>query len=330
MQLRAAAICMALALAACGSGSSDADKEQPSPGTSDTATRAATSFESGIYYKEPGGDFRLARLDEKRLTSVSIPSAGFDLNSEFVVHTDRSSVFRVTADGDETEVEVDGLFHLARPSLSPDEKRVVVQANESGSEPPENLNIYVIDLDTGDFQQVSSDPENEESPEWVSENVIAYVSFVPRRGIYTHLYDVATRQELLVIQDGAIHITISADGTTLFVPIKGRFYDVKTGAMTGDIKGALDQGLRDLGYTTDDRFPGQANLGTFPMDADFSPDGSKLIIDGAVQKDGKYGVAMFEVDRDGRNMRLISPLLDADPEFANNHSFSQLNPLWLP
>ena len=88
-------------------------------------------------------------------------------------------------------------------------------------------------------------------------------------------------------------------------------------------------GLDDLGYQPDTRFPGQANRGTFPLDADFSPDGGHIVFDGAVERDGTYGVVIFQMTITGDEITPLTGMIDVDPVVSNNHNYSQLNPSWL-
>ena len=222
-----------------------------------------------------------------------------------------------------------GLYHIVWPSFSPDGKKVAVQAVES-LDGPEDLNIYIVDLETGESERISFLDVNEESPEWFpNDNRLAYSSFSPDEGIKIHIYDVDAGQELSTFGDGAIHLAISPDGRFILNPQLVRLYDVADGSVVSDLKDKVMSRLDDLGYQPDTRFLGQADRGTFPLDADFSPDGGHIVFDGAVERDGTYGVVTFQMTITGDEMTPLTDIIEVDPAVSNNHNFSQLNPLWL-
>ena len=64
------------------------------------------------------------------------------------------------------------------------------------------------------------------------------------------------------------------------------------------------------------------------MDAHFSPDGTKIVLDGAVKKDGKSGFASFTMTTSGDNLTPVSDVIEVNPAFSNNNNYSQLNPEW--
>ena len=87
--------------------------------------------------------------------------------------------------------------------------------------------------------------------------------------------------------------------------------------------------LTNRGYEPDKRFPGQTNRGTFPLDADFAPDGQSLVLDGAVKKNSRYGIILFTISATGNDFKVVHELIEVTPDFSNNHNYSQTNPLWL-
>ena len=248
--------------------------------------------------------------------------------SDAVVFTDTEKVFLIDPDGRERQIKVEGIFQIVRPSFSPDGKSIAVQAVES---PGGDLNIYTVNLETGEAKRISFLDVNEESPEWFpNQNKIAYTSFHPIEGLTLHVYDVDAGNEVLSIRDGGwIHLTVSPDGSLLFNPILGRLYDAATGNIISDIKNKMLAGAQTHGYKPDTRFPGQAGLGTFPMDADFSPDGNHIVFDGAMEKDGEYGIVIFRMTRSGDDVIPLTDIIEVDPAVSNNNNFSQLNPSWL-
>ena len=289
------------------------------------------SFASGTYYAAPvSGDRSGLRILGGQLTAeVQLGGVGFDVRRDLVVFVEGTDIITVTADGSRRTRPVRGLHHMARPSFSPDGTRVAVQASESAAVPPSDLNIYVIELATGIPTRISSRSVNEESPKWVNDERVAYASFSASDGIRTHVHDVARDREVSTIGDGFIHFAVSHDGRSLFVPSSGKIYDVDSGAIVADIGDALLRGLRSLGFEPDDRYRGQAGLGTFPLAASFAADGASLVFDGAVRKDGRYGVALFSAGVDGSETKALTPMIDVDPARSNNHNYSQLTPTTL-
>ena len=206
---------------------------------------------------------------------------------------------------------------------------MVIQARETYTE-PEDLNIYIVDLNTGESERISYRDFNEESPEWfANENKIAYSSFDPQWGVSAHVYDIDLGKEILTIKDGGyIHLAVSPDGILMFNPVLARLYNLDTGKMVADLKDKVLAALQDNGYTPDTRFQGQASQGTFPMDADFSPDGNHIVFDGAVEKNGKFGLIIFSMTTTGDNITPLTDIIEVNPAFSNNNNYSQLNPNW--
>ncbi len=83
------------------------------------------------------------------------------------------------------------------------------------------------------------------------------------------------------------------------------------------------------GYKTDTRFPGAASAGLYPIAASFSPDGKQLVFDGAVEKDGAFGVILCRINVDANSFTAIRPPVPVPaPQFTNNLNFSPLWPQW--
>jgi hypothetical protein len=317
---------------AASAAASPSPTASPTPTAASSPTAAPTpvlAFPSGIYYRKPGsrsGPSLIATLDGASLPRIDVNAPGFDIHPDAAVFTDGAAVIRVTPDGKRTRTPVPGLYQVVRPSLSPDGTRVAVQAVET---PGGDLNIYIVELSSGEWERISFLPVNEESPEWLpGEEKVVYTSFDPDAGILAHVYDVAAGEELLAFDGGGIHLAVSPDGQRVFNPTLTRMYDVATGELVADLREKVMAALDDLGYSMDARYPGQANFGTFPLDADFSPDGRYLTLDGAVEKDGEYGVVIFRMTVDGDELETLTGLIQFDPAETNNHNFSHLNPVW--
>jgi Tol biopolymer transport system component len=247
---------------------------------------------------------------------------------------DRRSLRTTRPSGTATTIQVGGLFHPARPSVSPDGKWALVQAADhevlTGGA-GDDLDIYLIDVRQGSAVPISHESVNEESPEWIpGTDRVLWSSFDPQAGIDAVVYNVTTDQIVRRIPNGGgLHLDVAHDAKTYLDAARMQIYSLETGQLVADLRATILSSLRDAGYEPDDRYPGQANRGTFPMDGAFSPDGSQLVFDGAVKKEGAYGVIVARANRDGTAFQVLTPLLQVDPAFSNNHNFSQLNPMWI-
>ena len=312
-----------LLLVACSSTSKD-DSQLKVP-----ASWPSTEFGPGLYYRQPFLDIpggHLTNLGRLPLSAMNVEA--FDIRPEAVVYAVNDQLVLVSPDGNAKPIVIPGIHQMDRPSFSPDGKKVVVQARETHTE-PEDINIYIVDLKTKKFERISHLDINEESPEWfANQNKIAYSSFGPR-GLAAHIYDVDAGKEIQTIPGGgSIHLAVSPDGSLLFNPVLGRLYNVATGKMVADLKDRILSALKDNGHNLDTRFQGQAGQGTFPMDADFSPDGNHIVFDGAVEKNGKFGLIIFKMTTSGDNIYPITGLIKVNPAFSNNNNYSQLAPNW--
>ncbi|MDC0255712.1 hypothetical protein OAK75_12500 [Bacteriovoracales bacterium] len=292
-------------------------------------TWPTTEFGPGLYYRQPFLDLPgglLTSLGRLPLSTTNVEA--FDIRPEAAVYAVNDQLVLVTPDGNANSFLIPGIHQMDRPSFSPDGKKVVVQARETYTE-PEDINIYIVDLKTKKFKRISHLDINEESPEWfTNQNKIAYTSFGPH-GLVAHIYDVDSGMEIQTIPGGgSIHLTVSPDGSLLFNPVLARLYNVATGKMVVDLKDKILSAIKDNGYNVDTRFQGQAGQGTFPMDADFSPNGNHIVFDGAVEKNGKFGLIIFKMTTSGDNITPITRLIKVNPAFSNNNNYSQLAPNW--
>lgn len=326
-------------LAGCTQGETPAPTGASSSSDEPAVSRVpgATEFPSGIYYGHPieQGHHTLRHADGASIPTIRYHGVGFDISkTRFVSVDDDRRVTIVRPDGTATSVVATGLFHPARPSLSPEGDRIVVQATLTPAPPggPEtNFEIFIIDLETGSSTRISNGPMNDESPEWVpGTETVVWSSFSPEEGIDLHEYWVteakenATRDEL-----GAIHLDVSDDGSSLVDPGRLRLYDLSTGGLVEDLKDEAIEFARLAGYERDTQHAGQANRGTFPLDGAFSPDGTEIVFDGAVTRDGESGIILMTIARDGSRAEVVVSMFSYDPTWTNNHNFSGLNPTWL-
>jgi hypothetical protein len=323
------------------------------------------AFKRGIYYVQPaldhpGGTLRLAGGVLKRTFSFD-GNTGWAINRHRLVWASGSDVHIVSPAGSVRIVHVQGLYAIGRPSLSPDGTTIAVQATETpvqASTPPQFLTVYVIKLADGTWTQLvppSSNPRTgNELPEWdpaggaIADQGIGDYG-LPADGGGCDIFkivDATTRAERLTIRnDGTtgcyrpargvldgprFHISFTRDGRKLLSVGQMRTYDTSTGALLSDIHDKVLAALSAAGYQPDGRFPGQGGGGTFPLDGSFSPDGKAIVFDGAVQKDGSFGVLLMRINADGSGFKILAGPLTVNPQFSNNHNYSQLNPYWLP
>ena len=290
-------------------------------------------FPSGIYYKEVSNTSQrsiLASINNSLPIRIDIPPGVFDIHNDQMVIADNVHTINIyKPDGQTSSVDVKGISFIGRVSLSPNGKQVAVQASESSTLPINDLNIYIVNLIDGKYQRISFLPFNEESPEWFhTSNKIAYVSFSPQDGLMIHVYDADQKKEVLSIANaGGSQIAVSKDDKKILDPVRLKIYDAGTGNVITDLKPNVLAGLNKSGYQISTKFPGQANLGTFTLDGDFSKDGKNIVMDGAVTKNGVEQILMFTVSFDGLNFTVLNTT-NVDPSFSNNNNFSQLNPTW--
>ena len=313
----------------------------------------------------PGGKIRILNGTIPR--DVDFTAQGFDVSPDFIATAEYDSDSQMSdivlwrADGSTQRVAVaPGLYGVTRPSLSPDATRVAVQATETPFTPPSNmpqyLSVYIIELATGKWTRLvplSSDPATgNELPKWFpSSDRIAHqgIEFVDENGSQTacqviRVYDVASALPVLTIRRNGttgcyqpingveegprFHFAVSQDSARLIIVGEMQIYDAKTGSLLSDIHQKVMDALSAAGYTPDARFPGQGGGGTFPLDGTFSPDGKSIVFDGAVQKNGAYGVLLMQVNTDGTGFTILQGPIQVTPEFSNNHNYSQVNPNW--
>ena len=299
---------------------------------------AGQTFNPGIYYRVPFLDnpgARLARLDDPLLPEIQVAPVGWDMCGDVVVFPTPQGLVLRSASGQQRSLAPAGLFRLARPSFSPDCTRIAVQASATPDiiDGVEDLNIYVIASDTGAASRVGDLAWNEESPRFFPVGArLAYSSFSPSDGVNLHIYDLDLGREVLLARGiGALQMAISPNGDRIVDPRRMRIYDAATGAVVHDLLAPLVESLPAAGFTLDERFkdePGMPNKGMYPLDAAFSPDGTELVLDWALRRGAEYGNVLMRLSIDARQLRVLTGLIPANPEFTNHNNFSQLNPVW--
>lgn len=324
-------------LAGCSGGGDDQDDDDNGTSGTDPDGGGPTAFAPGIYYRMPDRAEPAARLAGPGAAAADeplLPPVGFDIQGALVVAPNGDSGLVIySPDGDERTVELQGLHHVGRPSMSPDGGRVAIQATEYTplcACPTDDFNIYVADLDDGTWHRLGDLAYNEESPEWIpAGNEVAYSSFSPSEGVDLHVRDAATGTQRLHVDDaGGIHLAASKDGLRIIESARALVRDLSDGHLITDLRDEALAGLRAAGYDTDPAYTGQGNRGTFPLDADWSPDGQSIVFDGLV-KGPTSGLLLFTLGIDGAGFTVHAGPLQANPDFSNGHNFSQTNPHWV-
>jgi hypothetical protein len=302
------------------------------------AQTAAGTFNPGIYYRLPNisrPEAQLVRLADPLLHAIQMSPVGWDMCGDVVVAPSPDGLELTPAGGRSRSVRTEGIFRVARPSFSPDCRYVAVQASATVDiiDDTEDLNIYVIDVETSGVVRVGDLPWNEESPRFFPIGVrLAYSSFSPTEGVNLHVYDVDEGREILRADGiGALQIAISPNGDRILDPRRMRLYDASTGAVVGDFLTALLDTLPATGFSLDERFkdePGMPDRGLYPLDASFSPDGAHVVLDWPLRRDDQFGNVLMRLALDDRQLSALTDLIPTNPEFTNHNNFSQLNPLW--
>lgn len=333
--------------------------------TTPTVTPAPRpKFPRGLYIVQPtlnhpGGVIEVLEGSGPLPTRVEFVGNGYDVSDDFIVAgtgpNDGLTIFG--ADGTQRQIPVRGLFGIGRPSLSPDAKFVVVQATETpipaDSPMPKFLTEYVIDLATGTFRRLVAPgtqefAEGRELPRWLSTgDRILYQTNDFSSGTLppcdiVRVVDATTGAPLLTIGANGptgcfsptpasgprFHAEPSLDATKILIAGQLQMFDAKTGQLLGDVRKQALDGLAAAGYRPDARFRGQGGAGTFPLDGTISPDGKTITFDGAVEKDGQFGVILCRINVDGTGFTVVRPPVQVTPMFSNNHNYSQVLPRW--
>lgn len=294
------------------------------------ATPEPYAIPPGILFRDPATS-TLRALDATPPRIELLPS-GFDVRGGIVAQGDNQNMVRLwNLQGDLSTIAVQ-LNHMGRLSLAADGTRAVVQATTAPlGQPPigSQFDVYVIDLRDGSSSKLSQTPYNAESPEWSPVgDLIAWSSFSPEEGIDLHLARPDGSEHRVIEDEGGLHLAFAPEGMRILNSARMRIIDLASGELVIDLRDEAIAGVRAAGYELDTRFPGQADRGTFPLDGAFSPDGSSLVFDGAVVKDGEYGILIMKMRTDGTGFEIVAGPLTVDPARTNNLNYSETNPLW--
>lgn len=303
----------------------------------ETATTVATNFDSGIYYRLPNLEDQtgiLSRVGMLLGFRAEMSPVDFDIAAMKAVYPDNDRLFVLAPNGSRTTVTVDGLYQMARPTLSPDASRVAVQATtqihpRGETADPTELEIFVVNLSDGTWQQISqSGVLPTESPTWFNTvNRIAYSSFSVEDGVDIHIYDLDVPGEVSLIQDAGWHgLAISKDDTKLLIPNSLEVRSLPDGRLLEKLESRVVAGLSHLAFV----LALDAGDADSPfLDGDWSPNGTMIIFDVVVTESGTQRIAVVTATADGSDVTVVAGPLVANPEFSNNFNFSQLNPVWL-
>jgi hypothetical protein len=331
-------------------GPSDA---QPIDGAASGDAAAEPSFPPGVYYAEPNGNqwgAVIRHLEGKLTISPALNGIGFDLNAHTLVSTDNESTLTFTSPTGKTHALVlKGLYGVVRPSLSPDGQFVAVQATDIPVSPqaaPEFFTVYRVNVTTGDWIQLAKPNTNpmtgNELPEWFPDGQRLSHWGIESDCHVLRILDLAGKTPAVTIRNGGptgcfqptsqsgprFHMTVSADSQKLLSAGQLQVFNTQTGALLSDIRTQAITALTGAGYAIDTRYEGQGGGGTCPLDATFSPDASEIVFDGAVSKNGTYGVILCSIRADCTGFQVLKGPIAVNPEFSNDHNFSQLTPTW--
>lgn len=306
----------------------------PTNAASDRFLKKSKPFTTGVYYRLPNlknPNAILTKYNGKLAKEIIMNPGGFDMRADRVIYPNGNELVLVNSDGIKKSIPISGLYSISRPSLSPDGKKVAVQASQTADNPPKDLNIYVIDLGTSKFTRISPSSDPDESPEWFDRvNKVAYSSFSDKDGVNIHIYDVDKKKEIKVLKDaGSLHIALSPDGKRVASFERHKIFDVESGKQEADLTDNLVTRLGQAGYSPDTRFAGSMKSGVFMLDGAFSPDGKFLIMNGAVKKGDQYGEIIYQINNVGEDFKVLVDLVPTNPQFSAGNNFSQENPMWL-
>ena len=175
----------------------------------------AVSFDPGSL-KTTGGQFSL--VDGVSAGAFDVSNTGtlvyLPATSE-VVARNRSTLVWVDRNGNEEPLPADPEAY-DEPRISPDGKSVAVSINTDS-----NLDIYVLDIDSGRRMRVTWNEAADGNPIWVSDSKIAFASAREGRlpGVYLKSANGTGDAEKLgsVPGIGLIPYSLSADGKTLIL-----------------------------------------------------------------------------------------------------------------
>jgi hypothetical protein len=317
--------------------------QRNSPMAAKTPTQSSSErFKAGIYFREPDLNTPSAVLGMigEKPPAIQLPPVDFDLHAKVLAHVLDSTVYLIQPDGTEQKIDIPGLYQMVRPTLSPDDKKLAVQATTkkplaNQASDFRDLGIYVIDLRTKQFVRANDiDPSGgSEAPDYFHRaDKVVYSNFNPtsRSGSRIRVYDIQKREEVLSIPGASsLHTAVSFDDRLIMDSIGLIIYDATSGKKLYDLKSQAVAAIQTAGYTLSSH-DGQNGRGSFPLDGDFAPDSKSIVFDGAVTKDGQEGFIICQINLDGTGFKILRDILPANPTFSNNFNFSQANPTWLP
>lgn len=315
-------------------------------------------FSAGIYYEKPTpGDPGNGTI---KLLGGSIPTISVSGNSGFdvgqvLVWASGSTLHVVSPSGSDRLLVIPDLFEIRRPSLSPDGTQVVVQATQTEQQGEANdqwQTTYVIDLATGAWRLLagtgSMPYEGNDLPVWLQAgNEIAYESTEVKdtqNCLVVNVADASTgtvKRTLrrdgtsgcetpvsILYESPRMHMAFSTDAKKMLLVGTLQLFDAQTGAPIGSLHDKALAGLQAAGYVPDDRYPSRTGDSPFALAGAFSPDGTKVVFDGAVKKGNTYDQLVMQINIDGSGFKIIAGPFEADEPFVSGNALSLLSVVW--
>lgn len=314
--------------------SSETPAARPAPGADDAVPGApspapapdqGTTLAAGIYFGVPdaaGEHVTLARAGTPLVIQHTLPEGGFDVARDAIVYAENTAsgarLVLGSPDGKARRViPLRGVFQASAAALSPDGRTVAFTARlDANRERTEDLDVFVTEIAAADDDGVvptrlSRLPASEAAPRWFPlVHRLAYAVRGATPGI--RVVDTDSGKELLAIPTSAAPggVAVSKDGKRLLVPALGRIYDATAGSLVADFLASLRAGAVAQTLT----------LGEFPRSGDFSPDGTRLVLEGAATADGETGSVVVTCGADGKALEIVAgPLGEA-----------AATPIWVP
>ena len=219
----------------------------------------------------------------------------------FVSHRDGNpEIYVMDADGDNQRRLTNNRHEDWNPSWSPDGKRIAFSSNRDGHviDGLPTHEIYVMDADGGNQQNLTNDPNNDWEPSWSPNG--KRIAFASRRDGNSEIYvmdaDGSNQQNLTENRHDDRNPSWSPDGKRIvFSSVREGHFETKFG-ITDEIYVMDDDGMNQQRLTENRRYDWS------PV---WSPDGKRI----AFSSDRKGDLQNFEIyvmDADGGNEQRLT------------------------